>query len=296
MTLKDRLILMLLNTVHAIIIDISKWQAWFDLDAPGVMADILTAIDGIIIRIGYANAWGIYKDPKAESYYAEMEQHPEPVRGLYFYFSPFQPWENQVAKFLEWIKEKSFDFILWDVEEQPTTEALWASYSITGIRALKTLQRAYPNKRVIVYTRKDIYIKLRKYSAEWDNWPYHHAQYPFGTWAILSEWILTILGKIISGKGTPDLPPSRNGRYTLRQFGDKTGLGKEFGVGSNNIDINVTRETRADFIRWLGTRETPQPEPVPDPITPEDAAGLIIDGLPDNLKATVKVIVKLESI
>jgi len=289
-TLKDRLIELILNTIYAVLIDISKWQAYFDLDI-ALIRDIIRAVDGVIIRAGFANASGVFKDLLFEDNYRELEQHPETLRGVYFYFSPFWPWEDQVNKFLEWIRGKDFDWIELDVEESPTTETLKASYSITGIRALKAIQRAYPGKKIITYSRKDRYNELRKYSAEWDDFPYHHAQYPYYTWGTLTENILAYLAKIFSGIGTINLPASRNGDYSIWQFGDKTGLGADVGVGSRDVDINITKETRADFINWVGVPARWSGDEPPAPPAPPPVVGntLIIEGLPTGDFANVTI-------
>ena len=253
---QDELLKMLGDSPYATIPDISHWQDWFDIEAAKAEAALVLAIlDGVMIKAG----GGVVVDKDFEANYQELVDHPAVLRGVYWYFYWWIDWEAQVFALLQTLAGKDIDYIEWDVEDMPVTTDKRASYSITAIRSLKRIQLAYPSTRVIPYLRKELYEILREYSAEWDQWPYHHAQYYYSTWYTVTQPFLDWWYKvIIKRERQPNLPASRSTvvlpvhPYEKHQVVAKSGLGDALGVGSKDIDISITRRTKEEFIKWIG--------------------------------------------
>jgi len=284
----DKIIAYLAASPWMTIIDASYWQVEFGIDITKY-PEILKILDVVILRTGH----GGWKDTKFEAFYAVLEEYPNIVRGVYHYFTYDTAWETQVGIMLAATDGKYFDWYWNDAEARPPTLALEASYSITGVRFMKRIQRERPGKRVSVYSRKDRYEMLRKYSAEWDDFSYVHAQYPYYHWYEITPKFLDYVRKLIvtiGGKFEINLPSTRRpDKWAARQIVDKSGLGNYLGFKSKNIDIGISRLVRAAFLFWIGPLERPGGPPPPPP-PPTVGNALIIEGLPtgDYANATIR--------
>ena len=210
----------------------------------------------------------MYVDPTVDKFYAELEEHPMIVRDGYHYLSSHSTWTKQYDKFLEGIDGLDLDILTVDGEriynQQSGAFAGYAYYF------LKQLQKDFPSKRVKFYSNKYDYMSWFDAYYDFDQFPYHHAQYPWARWDNVEAYYLPSLYQtlkdIFSGAKTPNLPPSRSD-YTLWQVGANTGIGYELGFGTDYLDINVSRQPLEEFRVWSGlynrigvapTPETPQ--------------------------------------
>lgn len=249
--------------------DLSYWQERFDMDDPEAieLKKLLKILEIVWLRATH----GTWKDTKFEIFFQELVEHPEPLRGVYGFYVDNKPWIEQADVFIECIAGKDFDIILWDVEKKPFTAAKQRQYSLNGIKILNLIKEMYPNTLIMVYSRKDIMDMLLKYTSEWKNYHYHHAQYPWYHWYELSFNFMSYFKKIfVQGGGLHINLPNGFGpnQWEVRQIGDKTGLGKVLGVKSKDIDLNITRRLFGDFIQLVGVPkrwEASPPSPLPVP-------------------------------
>jgi len=134
---------------------------------------------------------------------------------------------------------------------------------------LKQLQKDFPDKRVKFYSNRYDYSDWFDRYYDFDQFPYHHAQYPWARWDNVGAYyipqLLQFIKDVFSGSAKPNLPPSRDD-YVLWQVGANTGLGYELGFGADYLDINVSSMSLEDFREWSGiyNRWNPDTDPKPE--------------------------------
>jgi GH25 family lysozyme M1 (1,4-beta-N-acetylmuramidase) len=220
-------------------IDISKWQRFFD---PAVNPD---DINFIVLRVSY----GLMKD---EAYDKLVEAiQPVPIRGTYHYFSSSSPWQTQADHFLDLVRDKGFHFHALDIESGYNKKS--AGFAQSAQKWLQYVADA-TGQRVLLYTNPNIYNSWLTPYGDWmADWPFWVAQYwnephrdrdpglPRGR----KDWKFY--------QYSADVPPNRKG--------------KEYGVGSTNIDLNVYNGTVEELRSWLGLDVEKEPEePTVEPI------------------------------
>lgn len=250
-------------------IDLSKWNELFDIDT-AVFKDVHDVLDFVMIRAGYGAADGtIHKDEKFDVYWGELLQHPETLRAVYWYFSSHSSWEAQRDKLFSIMENKDFDF--WELDFEKRYNVQSAGFALTAIRFVKAMAREYPNKRVLIYSNKYDYRDwLRSETVECDLIPYHHAQYPWTSWDNITAYFLKWWDGVFTNRTyQPALPPSRGGSWDIWQVGANTDVGKLLGLGSEDVDVNVSKKKFNDFVMWVGwpKRWQKEPEPKPEPVT-----------------------------
>ena len=256
----------LVNSGRAIGIDISVYNDKLDIAQAKVIPDYVIMRAGLGLQSG-----GIVKDLRFDNHYAELKKHPEILRGMYWYMSCHSPWKNQFNFYKNIIDNIDIDFICVDFESLFNINTL-GYFAYATIDMLSALEDEYPTKRVILYSRKGIYEDwLRHYTSQVDSFPYWHAQYGFINWidanqTKLIEW----LNNITLGIMHPNIPSSRGDNWQIWQIGDRTGLASDFGLTGSNVDVNITRLSKNDFINWIGKparwdEEPPEDEEEDDP-------------------------------
>lgn len=255
-------------------IDISYYNDKFDIDI-ATEPDVLEILDFVILRAGFGSKSGsAYKDTKFDIFYSELEEHPLPLRGAYWYFSSNVNWKIQADKFISILKDKDIDFIVLDIEKYYNKKS--EDFAYNAMNWLEYITETFKNKRILIYSNKYIYRDwIRIFTPKCDNYPYWQAQYWWSTWkvsnSLLARFMIFLQGVFTSGNIDPSLPSSREGRWDIWQVGDKTNLAKSLGVGGTNLDINVTNKTKEEFIEWIGVPsrwELPIIDPIEDPIKP----------------------------
>lgn len=220
-------------------IDISHHQTVFDVNANR------EDIQFIIIRASN----GTVKDKRFDQFVVDIAEVP--VRGAYHYFrsehSPVNPsktyrWQDQADFFLKCVNDRGFHFFALDIEQAfiqgvPDNERS-PEFAADAEKWMRYVEKK-TGKPVLLYTNPD---------------KYEHWLMPFGDW--MEEWPLWIAQYWD--------PPRRNKRPSLPkgvtewrfyQYSADTppnGRGKEFGVDTKNVDLNVFNGTVEDLRLWLG--------------------------------------------
>jgi hypothetical protein len=267
---KLKLLDMIALSPNATGIDISYWQSKFDIDKLDT-EKILAILDFVFLRIGYGSQDGkIKEDHKFREFWQELVDHPEILRGLYWYFSSHSSWEEQRDAVFEILDSLNGHWEMFALDFESLYNKKSAGFALSAVRFMKAVQKRYPGKRVLLYAGKYDYSGwLKFYTDEVDDWALWHAQYPWQHWYNLTAWFMNWWGGIFAKLAkSPSLAKSRDGRYEIWQVAAKTLLGRALGVGSLDVDINISRRTLKDFTEWLGVPErlkTDQPEPPPEP-------------------------------
>ena len=252
-------------------VDISSWASKFDIDTEDLAA-ILLILDFVVLRMGYGG-WGSkrpVKDPKFDEFWQELLDHPEIIRMFYWYFQSETPWESQMEFVCSMLDDLGDDWeAFWlDLEQINNTKS--AGYALTAVRFLKAMQRRYPNKRIGLYANRYFYHDwLKFYTNEFDDWPYYVAGYPWRNWitnltSYFYEWWEKVYATLAK---TPTMPKGRGeDDWEIWQVSDKTGFGKFLGVGTRDIDLNISRRIKSEFVKWLGKPKRWSNEPIEPPV------------------------------
>ena len=200
-------------------IDISKYQ---------VSYNPLTPVDFVIQRLSY----GLMRDEKYHQLRGPVLAAP--VSGAYHYFSSGSPWQAQAALFVELGKE--YDFYALDVES--------AYNNING----KFIADAYQwmvqvheatGKKVLLYTNPSLYKTWFNGLAWPKQWPLWIAQYWFSP----------------SEDKNPGMRGMDRSDWAFYQYSADTPpnfKGREYGVESTNIDLDVFNGTVEELHEWVG--------------------------------------------
>jgi len=265
---------MIANSKYATGIDISSHEGDF------IITDgAKKALDYVILRAGYVGSAD--HQPKTDvffhGYYKELEKHPEIYRGVYWYLSSHTTWEKQYDYYTALIDEKDFDFIALDFETINNVES--EAFVLNFQSFMNALEKKYPDKRIFIYTRKDVYDRwITPYTTNMTRFPLWHAKYPYFSWEDYAEpyflnwWSGVFTNFVYTNLG---LPHERfEDEWDLWQTGDVTYIGKEFGLYSPNIDINISKLYRQDFLDWIGLPERLGGITIP-PVPPTNGEALL---------------------
>jgi GH25 family lysozyme M1 (1,4-beta-N-acetylmuramidase) len=250
-------------------VDVSKYNGGVDFDEAEFI-DTLDVIDYMMVRASSGVADGtVYIDPMMEKFYAELTEYPHIVRDAYHYLSSHSSWIKQYDVFMEAIDGLDFDILTVDGERIYNVKS--AQFAGYAYYFLKQLQKDFPNKRVKFYSNKYDYFDWFDRYYDFDQFDYHHAQYPWARWDNVNTYYLQqfyqFINDTFSGNYKPNLPPSRND-YIVWQVAAYTGIGKELGFQADYLDINVSSMPLEEFRTWAHLYDRWQPEGVEPPNNP----------------------------
>jgi len=247
----NRLIDIFVDTNYATGLDVSKHRG--ELTWNFEDERIVEIIDFVIIRAGYVGyeSGEIVTDEQFEASYNFLEQHPNVLRGTYWYHSSHETWEKQYDYFVSIMQDKDFDFIALDFEE--IYNDMNDDFGEATKDFLLALQKEYPNKKVFIYTHQHHYNDwLGKY-PELASFPYWSADYPTEYWHHLHQWSMqNWITKRLNYKNPPVPKARMEDDWDIWQFGDKTGMGEILGMETLNVDINRSRLMYNDFVSFIG--------------------------------------------
>ena len=253
--------------------DFSVYNKSVDFDT-AEFAGALDVMDFAMVRGSSGRADGtVYVDPNLDVYYAELVQHPQIVRDIYHYLSSESKWTKQYGYLLQAMDGKDFDIITLDGERIYNVKS--EEFAGYAYYFLKQLKLDFPTKRVKFYSNRYDYMGWFQGPYNFDEFDYHHAQYPWARWDNVNAYYLQQFYAFLNGVFTnqtaePNLPDSRKGKpndYVMWQVGAYTGIGLELGFGADWLDINVSKLPLEDFRQWAGLYNRWRPEgtePVPE--------------------------------
>ena len=238
-------------------IDISSWREKFDIDTENLLV-ILLMLDFVVLRMGYGG-WGSKrpeKDKKFDEYWQELLDHPEIIRMFYWYFQSETPWEDQLEFVCSMLDDLGDDWEAFWLDLEGINNKKSAGFALTAVRFLKAMRRRYPNKKIGVYANRYFYNSwLKAYTNDIDNFPLYIAAYPWSNWltnltAYFYNWWEKVFATLTN---RPVMPKGRGeNNWEIWQIGDRTGFGKFLGTGTRDVDFNITRRTKSQFVEWLG--------------------------------------------
>lgn len=255
-------------------VDTSRYNVSVDFDT-AEYAQTLDVVDYAMIRGSSGRGDGtVYIDPLFEVQYAELEQHPHIVRDAYHYLSSHSKWTKQYDVFMEAIDGKEFELLTLDCEKIYNVKGpQFAGYAYYFLRQLES---DFPARQVKMYSNRYDYMDWFQRYYNFDEFHYHHAQYPWANWNVNAYWfpqLLNTIKSIFGGERGPNLPDSRKpDNYVVWQVGANTGIGEELGFGADYLDINVSKLPLEEFRQWSGlyNRWNPEGQEPPTPLTLEE--------------------------
>ena len=242
------------NTKFATGIDVSKWRGEL-LNLNFEDKTISKILDFIIIRAGYVafDTKTITTDEQFENNYKMLEDNPEVIRGVYWYNASFYSWEEQFDFFVDQLETKDFDFIALDYEDMYNDMS--ADFADDTVLFMDALIEEFPTKKVFLYSHRHFYDEFIAGRHEPFNlWV---AEYPKTHWTSISHWnVHNFLTKVMDGTYQPQMPRTLfQDDWEIWQFADRTGIGHLFGIETDNVDINVTKRTYQEFVKFVGIPE-----------------------------------------
>jgi hypothetical protein len=289
-------------------IDLSSHKGDFTIDLNNQA--MLDALDFVILRAGYVGYESLRctTDMFFHGYYDELVRYPEARRGAYWYFSSAVTWGVQFDYFTSLIDEKDFDFIAGDFETINNVPS--ESFARNFESFMNALEAKYPDKKIFIYTRKDLYDTwLTPYTTNMTRFPLWHAKYPYYDWDDHTEqwfvdWWWRVFGNFTYS--SIGLPYERfDDEYDIWQVGDRTRIGDEWGVEKPDVDTNVSRRERQDFLDFIGLPkrlggvvEPPQPPVVEPPVTGDATLRVTVGDTSSEhlLKKGESITIKVENI
>lgn len=243
-------------------VDVSRYNQSVDFDT-AEYAHVLEVVDYCMVRGSTGVADGtVYIDPLLNHYYAELQQHPHVVRDVYHYLSSHSPWTKQYDTFMQAIDGKQFEILTLDGEKIYNVRSKEFAHAAHSF--MLQLINDFPTKRVKFYSNRYDYQDWFNYFYNFDQFDYHHAQYPWARWDNVEPWRLPhlyqSLTEMFTGVSKPNLPSSRAADgYVMWQVGAYTGIGEELGFGADYLDVNVSRLPLQEFLQWSGIYKRWQP-------------------------------------
>ena len=205
------------------VLDISKWQGAID---PARM--LAAGVTGVMVRASYSGINGSRADEKVEEYLPLLRAANIPY-GLYHYFHPARPVEEQFGAFAAVVERHGYQLRLaLDLEE---TVGFDATTTAKAAALAERIRAAFPlpaGKRQMIYTSLG-YWRDRLGSPAWGA--------NFDLW--IAAWT----------QATAPIVPAPWTRWTLWQYTNE-GDGPAHGVGSARVDLNRFNGTRAEFLAW----------------------------------------------
>lgn len=251
--------------------DFSKWKGnW--VPKPEMLNLMRLVLDFIIFRVGYGAQDGkVYEDPVFRRNYAIAQKFfPAALKGGYWYFSSVAPWRLQLDMFISIISDFGLQFLVLDFEAGYNTKSF--AFAQNGVFFMDELQRRFPNLKIFIYSNRYTYDDwMARYTDGYNKYPYWIAQYPWKDWLnTFTEWFKTFWQEVIlKGVRTPTLPKARKD-WELWQFIAASGIGNELGFDSDELDFNISRLPKEEFIKFILGDQEEEPGPTPGPFPVDD--------------------------
>jgi hypothetical protein len=249
---------------------------------------LIKIMDFLIFRVGYGASDGrVYEDPQFVANYTKaIRWLPRALRGAYWYMSSHSNWTKQFDKFVELLEGKDIHFIVVDFEKYYNQKS--KRFALELYEFLRALEKKFPGKRIFIYANYYDYVGwIKSYTNAVDRFPLWIAQYPWKTWTgTLTDWFRKYWTKFIKGEEylQPKLPAGRGpDDWEIRQMIAASAIGQESGFESDELDFNISRRLKEDFVQYiLGEQQLPEnPDPVPTVPTPtpvfEDIGEAFVD-------------------
>ncbi len=233
-----------MNRAHGI--DISHWQGFYHHQENPPLP-----VDFVIQKL----TEGIYRDPSYSTLKKDIQVVP--IRGGYHYFRGQWNWKQQMDVFLSQLE--GYHFWALDVEKR-------YNYSGPMVNGLSPLNQPYPGfieslPLALEYMGKHTNIPGLIYvgPGTWIDWlkPIHSELLNYDLW-VPHYWYKP------NPEGTPNYFTIRGAGNMRRdwrfwQYTDKgmNNRGKEFGVNSFGLDLNVFNGSVEDLKVWVFSQKTP---------------------------------------
>ena len=213
-------------------IDLSFWQQSYTPKKP---------IDFIIQRV----TTGMDVDGAYDQIKEDIQDVP--VKGAYHYLRSAYGWEEQADLFLEWVDD--YGFLVCDFETY--NNVMTRTFSEAAGKFCAKV-KSESGKKTLLYTNSPTYqgYMLQQGSTWMSEWPLWIAQYPYLGW---NERLAEI--PLRPDIWNPRTPAGRSD-WSFWQYSAK-GKGKDWGVESWDVDLNVYDGTVAELHNWLAL--TPEP-------------------------------------
>ena len=265
---------LMIDSPFATGVDISSWGSKFDIDTEDLVT-VLLILDFVVLRMGYGG-WGSKrpeKDSRFDEFWQELLDHPEIIRMFYWYFQSETPWEDQLEFVCSMLDDIGDDWEVFWLDLESLNNNKSAGFALTAVRFLKAMQRRYPNKKIGLYANRYFYNSwLKFYTDEFVNWPLWVAAYPWSNWlknltSYFYEWWEKVYATLTN---RPTMPKGRSeDNWEIWQVGANTGFGKFLGIGTRDIDLNISRRIKSEFVEWLGKPERWGNKPIEPPVEEE---------------------------
>lgn len=237
----------IVNSGLATGVDVSRYNGEVDFD-DAEFSRTLEVIDYCMVRASSGRGDGTYYiDPALAKFYAELDEHPRIIRDFYHYLSSQSPWTAQYDIFMKAIDGLDFEWLTLDGEKIYNVKS--SGFALSAYRFMNQLIKDFPDKRIKFYSNKYDYAEWFDFYYDFDQFSYHHAQYPWSKWEVESyrvPQLLQTLKDIFGGTRGPNLPASRSD-YEMWQIGANTGIGNELGFVADYLDVNVSRRPLEEF-------------------------------------------------
>jgi GH25 family lysozyme M1 (1,4-beta-N-acetylmuramidase) len=222
-------------------IDISKWQGTY---RPATNPP--RPVDFVIQRLSY----GMKVDERL--YDLKPGVMAAPVSGAYHYYSSAVGWREQCDLFLELMNDE-YDFWAWDVEKGYNAESSSFIYGV--LRAMEYLKKETGNPG-LYYSSPNT----------WGTWmkPIQQDLLQYDLWIAHYWWVRA---NPASNPNYWTVKGAENMRKDWRfwQYDDKGGgnRGREFGVNSFGLDLDLFNGTVEELWQWALKEESGTPKLCP---------------------------------
>jgi GH25 family lysozyme M1 (1,4-beta-N-acetylmuramidase) len=219
-------------------IDISKWQSFY---RPATNPP--RPVDFVIQRLSY----GLIRDQGLAVLTPPVMQAA--IKGAYHYVSSAVDWKSQADLFLQLMDDK-YDFWAWDVEKAYNSDGI-----VKGVVPAMEYLLDKTGKPGLLYTNPDMwgtwYKSIQAQLLKYDLWIAHYWWIP-NPEKEPNYWTV--------GGASTMRRDWRFWQYDMKGMGNR---GKEFGVGSYGLDLNVFNGTVDDLWKWARPGQPPAPRICP---------------------------------
>ena len=213
------------------IVDISKWQGLIN------WLILWSMTDGAIARLGY----GTTQDQKWIENRAGLKSGLNKIRGAYHYYNTGATVEQQVNIILESLRyfaPGELEIFALDVEKSFNAYTS-STFRNDPLKILNQVSQARPDLKILHYSNIDVwenYLKMDPAYLAFEQWVAWYPWYPQ----------TTKYPRLPKGMRYEDI-------YLWQYWADGNGLGAEHGVESGSIDLNRSRDTKAEVLKDLLT-------------------------------------------
>ena len=200
-------------------IEISLWVESFD---PTVNPD---DIDFVVVKATEGNS----VDRKFEEFLGPIQQIP--MRGAWHFFRLDVPWQEQADLFLSTVQDKGFQFYALDLEVKSDDGTL--TFLSDAEQWMKYVEEKVDQK--VILQTGGYYMNSFGSAGDWmKNWSLLIMQYPFEP----------------DRNGSPVLPTGVE-NWKIWNYSEGRGQGSEYGVGGNDVYLDVYNGTPKEMWEWL---------------------------------------------